>query len=369
MFYENYVSKGTPVILGEFGAVNKNNEYDRAQYAKVVAQNCVKYGIKPIWWDDGGDFKLISRQNYSVLFPQIISALIDNSSVGILPSATTYTNSNVVTTYKTFSPTSTTPKVTTTTTAPNIKLDTVKNVNLQVFQNQVLLNWLTVSDADFYRVYKSVNGKEFEVVSETSSNIYSDFAVDNSDVIKYKVTACRNYGYDVFESDFSAVVSNEIVQSDVTTAPTSILSPSSSVTTMKPDDICLHEAVKKNYKKATYFSKGYTGDDVCVKCGGLILKGNVTSKLKLSKPNYTMKKIGKTLRVSYKKTVGATGFQVRYRIRGKWTVKTFAAKKNITKTIKNLKKGTYKVQVRAMVVNGKQKAYSSWTKSKNIKIN
>ena len=55
-------------------------------------------------------------------------------------------------------------------------------------------------------------------------------------------------------------------------------------------------------------------------------------------------------------------------IKGKWTVKTFKAKKNATKLIKKLKKGTYKVQVRAFVQSGSKKAYSAWAKAKKVKV-
>ena len=47
---------------------------------------------------------------------------------------------------------------------------------------------------------------------------------------------------------------------------------------------------------------------------------------------------------------------------------TFKAKKNVTKLIKKLKKGTYKVQVRAMITSGKLKAYSAWAKAKKVKV-
>ena len=48
----------------------------------------------------------------------------------------------------------------------------------------------------------------------------------------------------------------------------------------------------------------------------------------------------------YTKVKDATGFQVRYKLKGKWITKTFNVKKNATKAIKKLKKGkTYTVQV------------------------
>ena len=95
-----------------------------------------------------------------------------------------------------------------------------------------------------------------------------------------------------------------------------------------------------------------------------------TTKLKLKAPKFKVKAVKgkKQFKVTYKKVKGATGFQVRYRIKGKWKIKTFKAKKNVTKLIKKLKAGKYKVQVRAMIKKGKQKAYSKWAKAKRVTV-
>ena len=76
----------------------------------------------------------------------------------------------------------------------------------------------------------------------------------------------------------------------------------------------------------------------------------------------------KQIKIIYKKTSGVAGFQVRYKIKGKWKVKTFKTKKNATKLIKNLKKGTYKVQVRCYKISGKDKVFGKWTKAKKVKV-
>ena len=73
----------------------------------------------------------------------------------------------------------------------------------------------------------------------------------------------------------------------------------------------------------------------------------------------------KQFKVKYTKVANATGFQVRYKLKGKWITKTFKTKKTATKAIKKLKKGTYKVQVRAMAKGGK---YSAWSKTKKVKV-
>lgn len=130
-----------------------------------------------------------------------------------------------------------------------------------------------------------------------------------------------------------------------------------------------HKSVTKNAKAATYFDKGYTGDRVCTVCGKTISKGSAIAQLKLATPKMALTAGKKLFKVKYTKVTGATGFQLRYRISGKWIVKNFDTKKTATKTIKKLTTGkNYSVQIRAFIKSGKQTAYSDWTKTKIVKI-
>lgn len=78
------------------------------------------------------------------------------------------------------------------------------------------------------------------------------------------------------------------------------------------------------------------------------------------------------IKIKYTKVKNATGFQVRCRIKGKWKTKTFNTKKSVTKTIKKLKKGKYKIQVRSFVKDSRSYGnctyYSGWTKAKTVKV-
>ena len=121
-------------------------------------------------------------------------------------------------------------------------------------------------------------------------------------------------------------------------------------------------------KTATYFADGYTGDMACVKCGIVTAKGKAIAKLTLQVPKFKLVKGKKLFKVKYTAVTGATGFQVRYKLKGKWKLKTFDTKKTATKVIKKLKKGNYQVQIRAFVKQGKQKAYSAWSKTQKVKV-
>ena len=128
-----------------------------------------------------------------------------------------------------------------------------------------------------------------------------------------------------------------------------------------------HNRVTDN-KNATYFEAGYENKEVCQDCGEVISEGTVVKKLKLAKPTITVTGGKKKITVKYTKVTGATGFEVKYKLGKKTVTKTFKAKKNATKAIKKLAKGTYKVQVRAYVKQGSNTAYSKWTKASKVKV-
>jgi len=77
--YNKFVSQNIPVIIGEFGALDKKNESVRAEWAKYYVSTAKSKGMKCFWWDDGGNFKLLNRSNNTFFFPQIADALINGA--------------------------------------------------------------------------------------------------------------------------------------------------------------------------------------------------------------------------------------------------------------------------------------------------
>ncbi len=83
--YDSYVTKGYPVVIGEYGTIDKtkddaNNKLYRAYYAKCVCISAIKYGCVPIIWDNGynGDYGLglFDRNTYKQTQPEIINAIM-----------------------------------------------------------------------------------------------------------------------------------------------------------------------------------------------------------------------------------------------------------------------------------------------------
>ena len=74
---DKFLKKGVPVIIGEFGSVNKNNEAERTKLADYYVKAAVKYGIPCFWWDDGGYFQLLDRKTLKFKYEDILKALMD----------------------------------------------------------------------------------------------------------------------------------------------------------------------------------------------------------------------------------------------------------------------------------------------------
>jgi len=85
--YNIFVSKGIPVIMGEFGAMNKNNEEARAGWAEFYVNYARSRGIPCIWWDNGaftgnGElFGLINRTNNAFTYPLVLEGLMKGAGV------------------------------------------------------------------------------------------------------------------------------------------------------------------------------------------------------------------------------------------------------------------------------------------------
>ena len=87
--HTTFVSRGIPVIMGEFGSTNKNNEAERAKHAEFYVEYAKGKGIKCIWWDNHGfgappstgeNFGLIRRNNNEIVFPALLQALMSGAT-------------------------------------------------------------------------------------------------------------------------------------------------------------------------------------------------------------------------------------------------------------------------------------------------
>ena len=84
--YHKFISNGTPVVIGEFGARDKGgNVQDRTEYTAYYVASARANGITCIWWDNnafagtGENFGLFKRQRLTWLYEVIKDALIQYS--------------------------------------------------------------------------------------------------------------------------------------------------------------------------------------------------------------------------------------------------------------------------------------------------
>ena len=83
--YVRFVSKGIPVIMDEFGALEKSgNTQDRVNYAAYYTASARSFGIVCFWWDNhafdgnGERFGLINRNTLEWVYPEIAEAMRKN---------------------------------------------------------------------------------------------------------------------------------------------------------------------------------------------------------------------------------------------------------------------------------------------------
>lgn len=80
-----FISKGQAVIIGECGAMNRENEEYRAQWAEYYFGKFRELGIPCFWWDNGAfysgeTFGLFDRHTNEVKYPTMLAAMMRGAS-------------------------------------------------------------------------------------------------------------------------------------------------------------------------------------------------------------------------------------------------------------------------------------------------
>lgn len=75
-----FIHEGYGVVIGEFGATNKDNQKDRERWARGYTMKAASYGMSYFIWDNGAigvgeeNFGLIDRNNLDIYFPDLLEA-------------------------------------------------------------------------------------------------------------------------------------------------------------------------------------------------------------------------------------------------------------------------------------------------------
>jgi endoglucanase len=90
--HDVFVTKGYPVVVGEYGAIDKssfdssNNRY-RADFARAVAATAKKYGAASVYWDNGATgrygFGLFDRRSLTVTQQGIINGIMSGAGLRV----------------------------------------------------------------------------------------------------------------------------------------------------------------------------------------------------------------------------------------------------------------------------------------------
>lgn len=78
-----FISKGQPVIIGEFGAMDKDNINARAAWVKYYIEKAAEIGVPCIWWDNGafvgnGElFGLLERRSGVWQHQEVLEAMME----------------------------------------------------------------------------------------------------------------------------------------------------------------------------------------------------------------------------------------------------------------------------------------------------
>lgn len=82
VLYDHFISKGIPAVMDECGCLDKNNLPARLDWCVRYVAYASSRGLPVAWWDNGAfsgngeNFGLFSRQNASLVFPEIVEALM-----------------------------------------------------------------------------------------------------------------------------------------------------------------------------------------------------------------------------------------------------------------------------------------------------
>jgi len=77
-----FISKGIPAIIGEFGAMNKENEPERVEWATYYLTKAKEIGVPCVWWDNGAfsgngeNFGLLDRRKLEYPYPELLDAMM-----------------------------------------------------------------------------------------------------------------------------------------------------------------------------------------------------------------------------------------------------------------------------------------------------
>ena len=69
-----------PVIIGEFGAIDKGNESARTAYSAHLVSTAYDYYMVCFWNDNGSNMRLIDRATCEPVFSRLTQSIVNNAN-------------------------------------------------------------------------------------------------------------------------------------------------------------------------------------------------------------------------------------------------------------------------------------------------
>ena len=90
--YDRYIVNGEPVVIGEYGAlIKQNNLQDRVDWTAFYVATASARNLPCLWWDNGAfsgsgeNFGLLDRRAVRIAFPEIVEAIMAYGGYEKLP--------------------------------------------------------------------------------------------------------------------------------------------------------------------------------------------------------------------------------------------------------------------------------------------
>lgn len=74
-----FIQKGIPVVVTEFGCVDKNNPDVRKTWTQYFVKHAKENHIVCVWWDNGSTYQLLDRENNRWIYPKLVESLTGKS--------------------------------------------------------------------------------------------------------------------------------------------------------------------------------------------------------------------------------------------------------------------------------------------------
>lgn len=176
--YNRFIKNGIPVVITEFGSVDKANTDARIAHATYYIQTAAKYGIPCFWWDDGDFFK---RKELSWSHTELLDAMINSAATRLADLKI----APIADQYHTGSPVCPIPQISdpSVMVASDSSLSLIYGKDYSVkYENNVEIGEATVIISGLTGKYVGTTTVTFNIVERPVAGIISNLAEENPDI-------------------------------------------------------------------------------------------------------------------------------------------------------------------------------------------